>query len=437
MMQLQARPRTFLFLQGLASNFFSRLGAALAARGHGVLRVNLNAGDQVFWRNAGALNYRGRPADWPAYVSELMQARLVTDLVLFGDCRPMHRAAIDAAAGLHVAVHVIEEGYLRPDWVTVELGGVNGHSSLPKDPDWYRAVAASLPPTEEIPAIASSFRRRAREDLVYNVSAMALGWLFPHYRTHRPWHPIVEYAGWAGRLLRQGGGRRRSAVAVRQLEGAPYFLFPLQLDCDSQIRLHSSFSGMRAAIETVLTSFAGSAPAGTLLAIKEHPLDNGLVNWRRFTVDVAERLGVLDRLVYLEDGDIARLVQGSRGVVTVNSTSGTLALASGVPVITLGTAIYDIAGLTFPGELGQFWRAPVAPDAGLYDAFRRVLVQRCLVRGGFFSEEGLAMLVDGTIARMEAVSPAPALAGRMARQAPAGADGFGMDPVIAAAAGRR
>ena len=28
-----------------------------------------------------------------------------------------------------LTVHVVEEGYLRPDWVTIEQGGVNGHSS--------------------------------------------------------------------------------------------------------------------------------------------------------------------------------------------------------------------------------------------------------------------------------------------------------------------
>ena len=40
----------------------------------------------------------------------------------------------------------VEEGYVRPDWVTFEAGGVNGHSTLPRDPQWYLETAASLPP---------------------------------------------------------------------------------------------------------------------------------------------------------------------------------------------------------------------------------------------------------------------------------------------------
>lgn len=409
----QKRKRTFVFLQGLASQFFDQLGKTLAGRGHDVVRVNFNAGDRAFWRQKGAIDYRGRPEDWPAYFAALVSRLRITDLVLFGDCRPMHRAAIGIAEALCLPVHVVEEGYLRPDWVTIELGGVNGHSNLSRDPAWYREAAVGLPAVETIKAIPSSFARRAREDLLYNFSAMLLWPLFPHYQSHRPWHPIIEYLGWARRLLHGPAARRRSAAMLKRLhDGAPYFLFPLQLDCDSQIRLHSSFTGMSAAIETVLTSFASDAGPEAVLVVKEHPLDNGLTNWRRLTLGIAERLGLLERLVYLEDGDIATLVREAAGVVTVNSTTGTLALASGVPVITLGSAIYDLRGLTFQGELGAFWSDPAAPDAVLFDAFRRVLIQRCLVRGGFFSDAGIDLLVQGAIERLEAAVPAPSLPGR-------------------------
>ena len=405
--------RTFVFLQGLASGFFEQLAERLSNRGHRVLRINLNGGDWIFWNRPDGLNYRGRAANWPSFFADTVQARGVTDLVLFGDCRPMHRAAIQVARELRLAIHVVEEGYLRPDWVTIEQGGVNGHSSLPRDANWYRETAATLPPVPEIVGIAASFRRRALADLSYNVSAMLLCWLYPFYRTHRPWHPLVEYAGWARRLLGQSRAERRAAATVRRLDtGEPYFLFPLQLDCDSQIRLHSSFPGMREAIAAVLTSFAAHAPSDMLLVIKEHPLDNGLIDWRTYVADAARQHGVLDRLVYLEAGDINALVQRCRGVVTVNSTTGTLALAAGVPVITLGNAIYDLQGLTFQGDLSDFWREPTSPDLAMFDAFRRVLAHRCLVRGGFFSDRGLAILTDGAVERIEAVEAPRAPLGR-------------------------
>jgi capsular polysaccharide export protein len=49
-----ASERRFLFLQGPPGPFFRLLGAALATRGHGVLRVNLNGGDAHDWPPAQA-----------------------------------------------------------------------------------------------------------------------------------------------------------------------------------------------------------------------------------------------------------------------------------------------------------------------------------------------------------------------------------------------
>jgi capsular polysaccharide export protein len=402
--------RSFLFLQGMASHFFGRLGQALCERGHTVNRVNFNAGDRLFWPLPGAIDFRGRAAEWPDFFTDIVVARKVTDIILFGDCRPLHRAAIQRAQGLQVTVHVCEEGYIRPHWVTFERDGVNGHSTLPRDPDWYREVSASLPPLETLPDIPSSFRKRAVQDLLYNAAAIALGPLYPHYQTHRPRHRLIEYAGWSRKMALRPLTRRRAAAEARRITpDTRFFLLPLQLNCDSQIKLHSRFGAMTPVITAVIQSFAQHAPADTMLVVKEHPLDDGLVNWRRLVRDLAEAAGVGRRVVYLEVGDINPLIASTRGVITVNSTSGTLALAAGVPVITLGTAVYDIAGLTHQGTLEDFWRVPVPPDPDLFAAFRRVLAARCMLAGSFFSEQGMTLLVRNAVQRLEAMAPGHAI----------------------------
>ncbi len=406
------RPRVFLFLQGPASRFFSHLGSALAARGHGVHRINFHGGDQVFWKLPDAMNYRGNDLNWPSFLETSILDRGITDIVLFGDCRPRHRAAITVAHRLQLPVHVFEEGYIRPNWVTFELGGVNGHSSLPRDPDWYREQAIRLQDVAEGSAIPSSFARRATEDLAYNFGYMLLAWSFPFYRTHRPWHPLVEYAGWGSRLVRRKLNRAAIAAEVARANALrDFYVFPLQLDCDSQVRQHSSFGRLTPAINSVLTSFAAHAPASTTLLIKEHPLDNGLRDWRKLVTDCATRLGIGDRVCYVEDGDLERLTRAARGMVTINSTSGTLALAAGVPVMTLGQAVYDMPGLTFQGSLDAFWTTTEPPDTALFKAFRRVLAHRCLVRGGFFSTEAVKLLTEGAVARLETLQAAQAVAG--------------------------
>ncbi|MDO6413698.1 capsular biosynthesis protein [Sphingomonas sp. BIUV-7] len=391
----------------MAGPFFALLGHRLADAGHGVRRINFNGGDKLYWRTPGATDYRGTLARWPAFLDAYLDRAPATDLVLFGDCRPLHAAAIAVARARGIQVHVFEEGYIRPDYVTVEAEGVNGHSKLPRNPEDYLRAARALPPLEEHAPIASFFGRRAREDLTYNLSSFLLTPLFPGYRTHRPWHILVEYAGWAARLVRKRRGMRRSSATIDRLNagGQPFFVFPLQLDCDYQIRVHSDFKRIQPAIEHVLASFAAHGPADTLLVVKGHPLDNGLTNWETRTLNAAAKLGIADRVVFIAWADIDPLVRAARGVVTVNSTTGTLALRYGVPTIVLGEAVYNIARITHQAGLDTFWRQPEAPVAEVFDAFRRVLVDRCLIHGGYFSDEGLDMLIEGAAGRIEANAP--------------------------------
>jgi capsular polysaccharide export protein len=367
-----------------------------------VYKINFNLGDSLFCRGGNRFSYRGRLADWPIWCAQFLARHQVTDLVLFGDCRPLHKLAIAAAARASIRVMVAEEGYLRPDWITFEPYGVNGHSNLPRDPGWYRREAAGLSVGASMP-VNDSFARRALEDVLYNGAAVLGGMTYPFYRTHRPWHPALEYAGWLRRLARLAIGRiwHEHQVGSGATDQKPYFLFPLQLACDFQLRVHSPFADQSVAITRVVNSFARWAPSECMLVVKQHPLENGLRNWRALLAGVAERAGVSERVVFIEDDELPALAAGASGMVTINSTSGMVALERGVPVFTLGTAIYDVPGLTSGGSLDDFWVAPRRPDASLFHAFKSVLIARCMVPGGFYSDAGLNLAVAGAVARLE------------------------------------
>ncbi len=403
----EGRRREVLLLQSLMGPFFRRVGLRLRRDGYGVHKVHFNGGDRLFWRQPGGIDYRGSLADWPDALARIIAAQDITDVLLFGDCRPMHREAIALCDRLAIPVHVFEEGYLRPDWVTLELGGVNGHSSLPRDPMTYVAEAARLPPAPQHDAVPSSFRRRAFEGVAYNAADLLTRWYYPHWTNHRPWHPVTEGFGWLRRLSRRRQAAERTVATLSALaaSGAAYMLFPLQLDADAQVRLHSPFRSVADAVRRVITSFARHASPSLHLVIKEHPLDNGLNDWRALVLAEARTHGVADRVSLIEGGDIALIVRGARGLITINSTTGTLAIAVGVPVITLGHAVYNIDGITSQGPLDAFWSDPGEPDAAIFAAFRRVLIERCLVAGGFFSEAALDKVVSGALARLEAACP--------------------------------
>ncbi|WP_371431406.1 capsule biosynthesis protein [Novosphingobium sp.] len=395
--------RRVLLLQGLMGPLFRHLGQGLIRAGHTVYKVNFNGGDRAFWRLPGGIDYRGTLQDWPAALEQMLRDRRITDVVLFGDCRDHHMAATRVCRALDVPVHVFEEGYIRPDWVTLELGGVNGHSSLPRDPQWYRDTAAALPPVPQHSQVPSSFRRRALEGLLYNVADVFTRWHYSNWNNHRPWPPLVEGMGWLRKLRARKLREAQAAQLFARMEATPepYFLFPLQLDSDAQIRLHSPFAGIAEALNLIIASFARHAPADTRLVIKEHPLDNGVRDWEQAARDLGERYGVAARIDYLAAGDIVAVARDARGMVTINSTSGTFALAMGVPVVALGHAVYDIPDLTAQGGLDAFWQNPVRPDPETFAAFRRVLIERCLIPGGFFSKEALDKVVRHAIARFE------------------------------------
>jgi capsular polysaccharide export protein len=219
----QARPgvpdkRTVLLLQGLMGPLFRRLGQGLIKAGHRVHKINFNGGDRLFWRLPNGIDYRDTLDEWPAALSRIIHQHGITDVALFGDCRAHHMPAIELCRELGVPVHVFEEGYVRPDWVTLELGGVNGHSSLPRDPAWYRETAAALPPVPAHSQVPSSFRRRAIEGLAYNAADVLTRWHYPHWNNHRPWHPLVEAMGWARKLRRRKEDHALSAAVLERIE---------------------------------------------------------------------------------------------------------------------------------------------------------------------------------------------------------------------------
>ncbi|WP_185209223.1 capsule biosynthesis protein [Sphingomonas sp. NBWT7] len=397
--------RVFLFLQGPHGSYFARLAGALASRGHVVHRINLCGGDQLDWPGQ-ATNYRGTLRSWPVFVDDYLVKHEITDLVLFGDCRPHHTSAHGMAKVRDLRVHVLEEGYIRPDFVTLEEGGVNGHSRLPRDPAWFRAEAQRLPPEPAGPPIAASFRRRAIETICHLLATMFLMPLYPFYRTHRPYSPLIEAIGWFLWAANSGIERRLSRRTLRRVleerDQRPIFLVPLQLNSDYQLRVHSPFNDMRAALRFIIKNFAEAAPRDAQLLVKRHPLDNGLVPWRTITARLARRHGVGDRVVYIGDGDLNAILPNSAGAVMVNSTVGTLALNLGIPVAVIGRAVYDVDGVVHRGALEDFWQAPPRPDEALWSSVRRVFVDRSLIRGGFLSEEGLAMLVENAIPRLTA-----------------------------------
>ena len=339
--------------------------------------------------------YRGPLAAWPEWLRGHVLEHKVTDIVVFGDCRDHHGAAHGIADREGVRFWAFEEGYLRPNHVTLEQGGVNGRSSFPRSLHAVQLLAERLPEPPAPEPVVNRFRTRAWEAVRHHVAAVIARPFFPHYDTHRGTAPWREAVGWVKRLAGRGAERRRSAASLVRLRGHRFFLHSLQIEGDSQLRFHSPFASMVEAIEHVVASFA-AAPAGTMLLAKMHPLDPGVLPWQRLVTEAAVAAGIADRVAFVEHADLIDLLDRTRGVVTVNSTVGPLALERGVPVLALGDAIYRVPGITANDGLAAFWRALLPVDTGNFALLTKALRAKCLVNGGFHSPSAVARLVTSS-----------------------------------------
>ena len=402
--------RHFCFLQGNASGFFRKLGGRLAEDGARVSRINICGGDRHFWGDWNAVDYRGNADGFGDYIADYLHRENVTDIVLHNDCRQVHRDAIARAKLAGVECWVFEEGYLRPNWLTLEKGGINGFSPLPRDPEWFRSEAAKLPlpktgqpgetgrSGEAVQPVGAGLAGRVLSDFRWQWENYRQFFRYPNYRTHRPYPIWLEYLTWAKRLalLKWYQVQARNLIDNFVEQSASYYVFLLQLDSDSQISVHSPFGRMHNAIEEVVGNFARHAPEGTCLVIKNHPLDNGWNNYRRIIRRLVKQHGVVGRVHFIDGGDLNKLIDHCLGVVTVNSTAGFTALDRGRSVICLGKAIFDVPGLTCQAMLEEFWSSLPAVDEELYNCFKSVVLDRCLINGNYYTDAGVALAVENS-----------------------------------------
>ena len=399
--QRAAVQRSFLFLQGPISDFFDRLGRALIARGHRVHRVNLHMGDRLFW-HLPAANFRGRFDDWRKFIGETLDGHSVTDLVLHGDRRPYHIIAAEEARARGIAVIATDLGYIRPDWITLERDGMSTYSRFPRDPEAIRALAEKFAVPDLTPRFHTPFWLISVLDIIYNLGLVFGRPLYPGYRYHGISHPFAEYFGWICSQTKQRFTRRRVARMQTELRAEPgsYFIFPLQLPTDFQIRAHSPFVDARVALSAVIASFARSGSRRKLVIVV-HPLDNGLIDWCGLAAGLATRYGIDERVVAFEGGVPGEILCHAAGILTINSTVGTTALSHGVPVKVLGNAVFDIPGLTDQQPLDDFWHEPAVPDRQLTTDLMRALIGATQVKGGYYTRAAQTEAIAGFVERLE------------------------------------
>lgn len=375
-----------LLLQGPNGPFFKRFAEDLRERGCTVTKVNFNSGDDLFYRGSDVVRFRGKMHTWPDFCRSLMADRNIEVVFLYGDQRPIHQVALRAAHDRGAKVFVLEEGYIRPDFVTIEDGGANANSSLPKDPNFYRRAAATLGELPPAVPMGNTFRPHGWLTAFHATIYTWLSHRYPDYEHHRDINAYKQAFLWTRAGVRKLVYARRERGMIDKLTtngAAPFFLVPLQVYCDAQLQ-HSKYASVGELIEEVVAEFAAHAPADHKLVFKHHPHDRGYTDYTDLIDDLARRHALGDRLVYVHDLHLPTLLKHARGVITMNSTVGLSALYHGAPVKVLGEAVYDMPDLTSQKPLREFLLEPGSVDGELVASFMRYLRSTSQVNGNFY-----------------------------------------------------
>lgn len=375
-----------LLLQGPLGPFFKNLSNELTKQHIDVHRIVLNGGDQ-FYAGENNIAYKDGLHGWPSFLIRFLRENNIATVITFGDCRSYHFDAKRVCLTQNIRYFALEEGYLRPNYITVEEGGVNGYS-----PITHQAIEAYKPihSPEYESVIPGNFLRRIIYSVIYYNTGLLKRFVFENYEHHRSFSPLFEAFFWIRSFFRKWIYKLCEPSSNKIFKVKSGFLVPLQVFNDAQIEFHSNYNIIEDFIIEVMTSFSGSK-SNHCLVFKHHPMDRGHVNYKKIIRTKAAELNIQDRVNYIHDQHLPTLLKSCKGVVTINSTTALQAFYHGAPVKVMGEALFDIKGLTHQGDISSFWQSPEEPDGIFSDQFKAYLLDHGQINGSFYCQYSMTI----------------------------------------------
>ena len=408
----KSAPRVLL-LQGPVGPFFRKVQALLNQNGFEAWRVCFNAGDRLFARGNQSLHFSGTGEAWREWFTEIVGEHGFDYVVLFGCEREVHRIALEQCALAGVPALCLEEGYIRPGFVTMEVGGNN-----------WRSPVAGMLPTDDDPdarqerlkgtSYPSSFGAMASYAFTYFAVRGVFSKPSERKLFHKPKRSFVrEMFYWFKNYYRKFsnlGGNYRTLERLLEHHDKKYYLVPLQVHDDGQLGAAAGGWSNQKLILKSIVSFARNAPAATQLVFKIHPMERGHSQDRQFIRQVSILNNVEDRIHILDGASLGLLTRHAAGMVTINSTSGLSALQHGIPLAVLGKAFYRHPALTFcvnKGiELDQFWSSGHVAPAAMRKTYLQWISRRCLQLGDFYAYEGMEVAANSLLEKLRSIDGA-------------------------------
>ncbi len=379
--------KNILFLQGPMGSFFKKIDNLFRENGAVTHKIGFNAGDYFFSNHDNYIAYKDTREEYKNFIIKFLKNKRIDKIFLFGDCRFYQRISINVALDLSVNVYVFEEGYIRPNYITMEKYGVNDFSHIPRNSDFYDKL--KLYEIEEPLDANYNQLNMVLSSSTYYFLSNIFHYKYPNYIHHRDFSALKELFYGVRSLIRKNiysiNEKKYLNIIQNELSNK-YFFVPLQTYNDFQILEHSGYGSIEKFIIEVLESFSKYL-SQDYLVFKHHPVDRGRVNYKKFIINQAEVLGIKDRVLVFHDVHLPTCLKNAKGTITINSTVGLSSLYHNTPTITLGNSIYDIDNLTCKNmQLDNFWSEYKTPKMELLQKYRLFIIENTQLNGSFYGK---------------------------------------------------
>jgi capsular polysaccharide export protein len=395
-----------LLLQGPVGPFFKHLQDSLTYSGYEVWRICFHAGDRFFSRKEGRINFHGDSGDWKNWLSDFIATADIDGIILFGSEREIHRIAREIAVQNKIKIISLEEGYIRPGFITIEQSGNNASSPIA-----HRLPSANSEVHLDDGKPVENFRE-GKAKVWHNIVYYSLRNLFTYGKQRKLYHKqfslLTEIFCWGRSVYRRVSGQTTNFMIIQHLleyHDRGYFLVPLQVDSDCQLREFSMGWSQVDLISKTLRSFAKKAPRGKRLVFKIHPLARGHSNYKHLIQETARAYGVSDRVDVLDTGSLGLLTRHSAGMITINSTSGFSAIYHGIPLLVVGNALYAHPELATCGngnpDFDSFWAGGAVANFETRRGYLGWVKRRALAVGDFYAARGIRLACQHVCSKLQ------------------------------------
>ena len=396
------KSRRVLLLQGPVGPFFKRLQRDLEQNGFAAWHVAFHRADQFFAAPQNTLHFGGDIDEWLPWLKEVLRFGGFDAIVLFGSERPAHRIARELACAAGIDVISLEEGYIRPGYITVENQGNNASSPLAAQIN--HTASSGSPPIADVKSVNSLPRMITYGALYYTLRG-AMTPRAARHMFHRETPLVSEAFYWARNFARRVvRGSRDFGIIQSLLEhfDGQFYLVPLQVGADANMLRFSNGWNSTQLITASIQSFAQTAPAGNRLFFKVHTMERGHNNLTPLIRRIAAENRVSERVDVIETGSLGLLTRHSAGMITINSTSAFSAIFHGVPLMVLGRAIYAHPSLaTLGAAFDSFWTTTHVASPSVRADYIKWIKEETLKPGDFYADAGIDVAVRGITEKLK------------------------------------